>query len=177
MAEGIMGHGQNMVVLYGVAPSDTGPMPPRDPFQPVEPNADAPLWLVPCPMCNRHIQRGTECPFCLRAEMDALKSAFAGLSVKLDALRNLLERQVAPAPTRPDLAAESPAPAAPRVEKQDPTHPCEDDIFAAGVAIDNAEFNTARMLIRLIRLERDRLNSEIIRLETQLDLHERAAEG
>jgi hypothetical protein len=71
---------QNMVVLYGMAPSETSPrvpdivvpfVIPADLGGPI-PDAGA---LSPCAKCRRHIRYGTECPFCFaQAAVDAAKS-------------------------------------------------------------------------------------------------------
>lgn len=71
---------------YGCPPVDTPFVPPSNPFDvppgvaPVNPfdlrSLKPEMWaLAVCTKCQRHVRTGEPCPWCLRAELDALKIA------------------------------------------------------------------------------------------------------
>jgi len=70
---------------YGCPPIDTPPGPPMNPFDipptpPMNPfdlrGLKPEMWaFYPCSKCQRHVRAGEPCPWCIRAELDALKVA------------------------------------------------------------------------------------------------------
>lgn len=72
---------------YGCPPIDTPPIPPMNPFdippvpvptvKPFDLRALKPeMWaFTVCSKCQRHVRAGEPCPWCLRADLDALKIA------------------------------------------------------------------------------------------------------
>ncbi len=83
------------VVLYGGSPPFDPYVPTPDvapPFQPFTPNPLGSLTfpvLTVCAKCNNHFRQGEPCPFCIRAELDALKTALGDKAKPAEAIETL----------------------------------------------------------------------------------------
>lgn len=83
------------VVMYGGSPLLDLPKLPAQDLLPPQPYPSQPMeTLALCPKCSRHIRGEEPCPFCLRADLDALRASisFARVARLESALRAAMEK-------------------------------------------------------------------------------------